>query len=642
VEGDEGRDWYDDDDEPGGLLGGLSDGQRYVLAIVLNLGFLGAVIAGFAYLYTSGFGGAESATAAIDRDLPVEEVAASPQLAERELIGPRTQSDFDRPSALDAGLDDPSRASSSLATNPGAPDEAPDPVQPAPDSASGEEGDEGQTLLADAGREAVDVPEPYAPVESAAGALGTPDLETPDLGTPDLEALDPESADEASDEIDLAEAAPVEPPAPSPWARAGQLASELQADYPCSEFTLAASSDGQPSLRARVAATESTAAIRERVGDTFGDHLEILNGLGCTSTISAGFVAIGDDADALTLLSANQVTDVIRAVLPADDACDVIGVVIETEPVIRRAMEAGDGLGAWVRADGGAALCSRDPEGEWVVQSASAAGGRRAAALIVGEDVNIADLRRAANLGPAADLDAVRGELASTPNEAASSSQSQVASAGGAPLRPDADGLVEVAPVSGPGPRLPDGTPTSETGYQVTLSFDVDEAGAPSDLTIVSAGFAGVPVVQAALENVAASRFPSASNGSYRAKYTVRFPNAGFVNLLDRLSEVAAQPGGSASASPIWDRQPDEDDFARVYPIRALDRGVSGEVRLDCVIQYDGRVDCEVVEESPVNYGFARAALSLAERMRAGPRMSDGSPSANQSVRLPFNFRLAD
>jgi hypothetical protein len=59
---------------------------------------------------------------------------------------------------------------------------------------------------------------------------------------------------------------------------------------------------------------------------------------------------------------------------------------------------------------------------------------------------------------------------------------------------------------------------------------------------------------------------------------------------------------------------------------------------VDCRIAFDGRLACSVASETPSAWGFGGAALSLAEVMRAAPRMSDGGPSANETVNLEFMF----
>jgi TonB family protein len=95
---------------------------------------------------------------------------------------------------------------------------------------------------------------------------------------------------------------------------------------------------------------------------------------------------------------------------------------------------------------------------------------------------------------------------------------------------------------------------------------------------------------------------------------------------------------GPRQGVPLWDRSVTEADYARAYPERALMRDVEGVVALECLIGFDGRLDCSITREEPDNWGFGTAAMSLVATMRAGPRMSNGIPSANQTVDIEFVF----
>jgi TonB family protein len=51
----------------------------------------------------------------------------------------------------------------------------------------------------------------------------------------------------------------------------------------------------------------------------------------------------------------------------------------------------------------------------------------------------------------------------------------------------------------------------------------------------------------------------------------------------------------------------------RFYPQRALERRLGGQALMECGFNADGEVQtCQVVEESPLDYGFGDAALSIA------------------------------
>jgi len=99
-------------------------------------------------------------------------------------------------------------------------------------------------------------------------------------------------------------------------------------------------------------------------------------------------------------------------------------------------------------------------------------------------------------------------------------------------------------------------------------------------------------------------------------------------------------PSGELSMGDVnWIRAPSARDFARFYPDAALDRGVSGNVTLDCIIGGGGRLACSVGSESPGGYGFGRAAINISRQLRVGSTLPDGSPSAGRNLRLPLSFR---
>jgi TonB family protein len=107
----------------------------------------------------------------------------------------------------------------------------------------------------------------------------------------------------------------------------------------------------------------------------------------------------------------------------------------------------------------------------------------------------------------------------------------------------------------------------------------------------------------------------------------------------DVVAEAPAPTWGLEISDVNWVREPSSRDFARYFPRRALDQGVSGRVTLDCVIAGNGRLDCSVAQESPSGYGFADAALSIARQARVRPTLPDGSSAAGRHLRLPLSFR---
>lgn len=90
--------------------------------------------------------------------------------------------------------------------------------------------------------------------------------------------------------------------------------------------------------------------------------------------------------------------------------------------------------------------------------------------------------------------------------------------------------------------------------------------------------------------------------------------------------------------APQWLERPSGDTFARTYPTRALDEGVSGRAVLDCVVDESRRLRCAVAEEEPAGYGFGGAGRQIAVSFRIADEM-DGQSTAGGRVRITLTFR---
>jgi periplasmic protein TonB len=111
----------------------------------------------------------------------------------------------------------------------------------------------------------------------------------------------------------------------------------------------------------------------------------------------------------------------------------------------------------------------------------------------------------------------------------------------------------------------------------------------------------------------------------------------------------AAEPGPAIFAapappppmivSPTWVRRPSGADLARFYPQRAIERGKSGLVTLDCLVRTTGTLACAVASEDPPNWGFGAAALNLSRSYQMVPATRDGAPvEARYTLRIPFQL----
>ena len=95
--------------------------------------------------------------------------------------------------------------------------------------------------------------------------------------------------------------------------------------------------------------------------------------------------------------------------------------------------------------------------------------------------------------------------------------------------------------------------------------------------------------------------------------------------------------GGFARDSdyiPVYVPQPQ-------YPRRAQSRGVSGYAVVEVTITTSGAVrDPKLLEEYPENYGFGRAALRAADKLKYNPRVVDGKAEEVPGVLYKFSFQI--
>jgi len=81
---------------------------------------------------------------------------------------------------------------------------------------------------------------------------------------------------------------------------------------------------------------------------------------------------------------------------------------------------------------------------------------------------------------------------------------------------------------------------------------------------------------------------------------------------------------------------------APIYPRRAAERGVQGEVLLEFTVTALGTVeDIVVVEATPPGY-FERAAINAAKKFKYKPKVVNGDPMAVAGVRNLITFQLED
>lgn len=84
---------------------------------------------------------------------------------------------------------------------------------------------------------------------------------------------------------------------------------------------------------------------------------------------------------------------------------------------------------------------------------------------------------------------------------------------------------------------------------------------------------------------------------------------------------------------------PDRQAMDSAYPIRAVRAGAAGDVALRCEMDQAGHfAGCHVISETPEGYGFAAAALRLADHMRNEPKSVGGTPTPSV-VDFTITFR---
>ena len=80
-----------------------------------------------------------------------------------------------------------------------------------------------------------------------------------------------------------------------------------------------------------------------------------------------------------------------------------------------------------------------------------------------------------------------------------------------------------------------------------------------------------------------------------------------------------------------------------MYPRRALSRGKEGYAVIEVIITTTGGVrDPVLLEEQPRNFGFGRAALKAAVKLKYNPRVVDGTAEEVPGVPYKFSFELED
>jgi TonB family protein len=88
-----------------------------------------------------------------------------------------------------------------------------------------------------------------------------------------------------------------------------------------------------------------------------------------------------------------------------------------------------------------------------------------------------------------------------------------------------------------------------------------------------------------------------------------------------------------------WTAQPTGYEFARYYPSRGVELSRPGSATAMCTVIAEGALSCEIVHESPLNWGFGQAALRIMRHFRVAPQLPDGTPTLGGTIRRTIRFQ---
>jgi TonB family protein len=100
-----------------------------------------------------------------------------------------------------------------------------------------------------------------------------------------------------------------------------------------------------------------------------------------------------------------------------------------------------------------------------------------------------------------------------------------------------------------------------------------------------------------------------------------------------------AAPSSILERDPDWERLPDGDQFAALFPHAAEVQHENGRTKMSCRVRADGALtQCVIIEETPTGLGFGDAALAAARYFKMRQRTVGGAPVAGGLVIVPLRW----